>query len=132
MKNCLKYTGYILWYIKIIWLDKILMVGHFSNHNIFISGKFVDHFLCHCTVVRDIWLLVFSLFEVSWVTLKTIIQLLSCGQWRFQRHLRFKDWNTVPLCVLWTIRLERNGRTFDVVDHPIYVTRESLLRCLFD
>ena len=69
------------------------------------SSKFVDHFLRHCTMVRDIWLLVFSLFEVSWVTLKTIIQLLSCGQWRFQRHLRFKDWNTVPLCVLWTIRL---------------------------
>ena len=28
------------------------------------SSKFVDHFLRHCTMVRDIWLLVFSLFEV--------------------------------------------------------------------
>ncbi len=68
------------------------------------SGESIEHILLHCTVARDIWLFVFTLFGVPWVLPKMVVQMLSCWNERFHRHKSFKTWNG-------TIWREQNSKT---------------------
>ena len=82
-----------------------------------------------CFIVR--WLescgLVFALFGVSWVIPKTVFKSLACWQGRFHNHRGARTWKAVHLGILWIIWRERNGRTFDGVEHLIHIIKQSML-----
>ena len=50
------------------------------------NGESVDHLLLHCLAATDLWSMVLSLFGVSWVMPKSVVELLACWQGRFGHH----------------------------------------------
>ena len=49
------------------------------------AGVTVDHLLIHCPIAWELWTTVFSLFGVSWVMLKGVVDLLASWQGKFGR-----------------------------------------------
>jgi hypothetical protein len=46
------------------------------------SRKSIDIFFLHCDMARELWMLLISLFDVEWVMLGKLTELLQC--WRGQ------------------------------------------------
>ena len=70
--------------------------------------------LLHCHKVSVLWYFVFRSFNIQWVLLGWVTDLLF--RWRnwFGKHCS-DIWNLFPVCLMWTIWRERNSRTFDDV-----------------
>lgn len=95
------------------------------------SGEMIAFFF-HCKAARNIWSLIFSLFGLSWAMPKTLVQLLSCWQGRFQvieatklgllPHYascgQFGESKTTEHLMVYTL------------EHPIHAIKQSLLRYL--
>lgn len=57
------------------------------------SGETVlDHLLFHCAVAWELWLLVFSLFEVYWVMPEKVVVLLLCWEGVYGSHKSSSIW----------------------------------------
>lgn len=56
----------------------------------------IDHLLLHCPTATDLWSMMFGLFGVCWVILKTVVELLACWQGRFHHHQNGNIWLAVP------------------------------------
>lgn len=78
-------------------------------------------------MARELWSLVFALFGVSWIMPKMVVQILACWQGKFHNNSGVRVWKAAALCILWTIGRERNSRTFDGVERPILVIKQSML-----
>jgi hypothetical protein len=77
------------------------------------SGESPSHLLLHCSVARDLWNFIFSLFGLQWVMPKEVRDLLACW-WAGRARLKIKElWNSIPHCLFWCIWWERNSRTFE-------------------
>ena len=72
-------------------LSKILTLDNLHKRRIIVvewyctckkSGKSVNH-LPHCEVAQALWRVIFTLFDVTWVMLGRVLDLLAC--WRGQR-----------------------------------------------
>jgi hypothetical protein len=69
-------------------LGKILTVDNLCKRVVVVGwccmckkiGKSIDHLLLHCDVAQDLWSAIFTLFDVTWVMLATVLDLLAC--WR--------------------------------------------------
>jgi hypothetical protein len=70
-------------------LGKIMTLDKLKKRNVIMvdwccmckrSGESIDHLLLHCEVARELWTLIFLLFEVEWIMPKRVIELLAC--WR--------------------------------------------------
>ena len=82
----------------IVWtaaLGKFLTTDNFQKRHVWILDWFymwkcneesVDHLLLHCPTATDLWSMMFGLFGVCWVILKTVVELLACWQGRFRHH----------------------------------------------
>ena len=44
------------------------------------NGEYVDHLLLHCPIASNLWSMISVLFQVSWVMLKSVVELLACWQ----------------------------------------------------
>ena len=95
------------------------------------NGETVDHLLIHCPVASFLWCWILSAFGISWVCSGNVADLLF--SWWNGLGCHASDlWNLIPLCLMWTIRKERNCRTFEDVSS----SDSQLLACfastLFD
>jgi hypothetical protein len=91
-----------IWKVKVplrvsffVWtaiLRKILTMDNLRNRGIIVvdwccmckqHGESVNHLLLHCEVARALWSMVFSIFAVTWVMPRAVVELLAC--WRGQR-----------------------------------------------
>jgi hypothetical protein len=64
---------------------------------------------CRCDIVQDLWSLVFCLFDVSWVMLDSVKDLVSYWKRHFVKKFNTKIWRVVPLCLMWCLWRERNN-----------------------
>jgi hypothetical protein len=72
-------------------LGKILTVDNLRMRKVIVvywcnmcnrSRKSIDIFFLHCDMARELWMLLISLFDVEWVMLGKLTELLQC--WRGQ------------------------------------------------
>jgi hypothetical protein len=59
------------------------------------SGQAMNHFFLLCSIVRELWLLVFALFGVQLVMPKKIVEVLFCWKGMFGCHNNSFIWNAV-------------------------------------
>ena len=43
-----------------------------------VDGEYVDHLLLHCAYAKELWDLVFAMFEIAWVMPVTVRDLFDC------------------------------------------------------
>ena len=73
----------------------------------------INHILVHCSKMRVLWDLVFSLFGVNWVLPLTVRDTLLGWFASFVDKKCGKTWREAPLCLFWTVWKERNRIVFD-------------------
>jgi hypothetical protein len=86
----------------------------------------VDHLLLHCPAAFDLWCFVFQSFGYP---LGMVIDLLF-GWWNWFGKHSLDVWNLVPLCLMWTVWRDCNGRTFKAKPQGISCLHR-LLACCF-
>ena len=72
----------------------------------------VNHIFLHCIVVRVFWEIVLALFRANWVFPETVKEMLLSWRGPFVGKKRKKIWNSIPLCIFWTVWRERNRLAF--------------------
>jgi hypothetical protein len=83
------------------------------------DGENIDHLFLHCTVARDLWNSVFTLFGMTWVMPRQVVDLLTCWQGSWGRHRHIEIWKAIPHCLMWCLWRERNARTFEDCEQNI-------------
>ena len=76
--------------------------------------------------------MIFGLFGVCWVMPMSVVGLFACWQGRFGRHRNGDIWKVVPLCLMWCIWKERNGRCFEDIERSMPNLKLLFFRTLFD
>ena len=86
-----------------------------------------DHPFLFCNKASMLGNMIFSLFSVQWV-LQSIVRGDLLG-WNdaFVGKRRVKAWRTAPLCLMWTLWKERNGRAFNDVERADQAIKYSFL-----
>ena len=100
---------------KILTLDRLKKRGWQLLNHCFLCGceeENVNHILLHCIVVRVLWEIVLALFGVQWVFLESVKEMLFSWRGPFVGKKRKKIWNSIPLCIFWTVWKERNRLAF--------------------
>ena len=96
------------------------------------EGESVNHLLLHCSMARELWTLVLSLFGVHQVMPKRVLDLLACWKGRFGRHWNGDIWNAIPLCMRWIIWKERNCRTFEGIKQSMMAVKLLFICTLYE
>ncbi|RVX10222.1 LINE-1 reverse transcriptase-like [Vitis vinifera] len=100
---------------KILTLDRLQRRGWQLTNCCFLCGceeENVNHILLHCTVARVLWDIILALFGVHWVFPETVIEVLLSWRGSFVGKKRKKIWNSIPVCIFWTVWKERNRLAF--------------------
>ncbi|KAJ9707979.1 hypothetical protein PVL29_000172 [Vitis rotundifolia] len=100
---------------KILTLDKLQRRGWQLPNRCYLCGceeENANHILLHCTVVRALWEIVLALFGVKWVFPESVKEVLLTWKGPFVGKKRKKVWNSIPLCIFWTVWKERNRLAF--------------------
>ena len=87
--------------------------------------------MIHCSLASDLWNIALCSFGVSWVFPNNITNLLYGWYNCFGKH-NCSVWNLVPLCSMWIVWRERNGRVFEDKDHSQAKLTELFFGTLFD
>ena len=74
--------------------------------------EYVNHILIHCIVEKVLWDMIFALFGVQWVFPETVKEVLISWRGSFVGKKRKKIWDSIPLCIFWTVWKERNRLAF--------------------
>jgi hypothetical protein len=82
--------------------------------------------------IVDIWHLVLISFEVSWVTLGNVPQLLHCWKFLGHGHPREAIWKAIPALLMWGIWREKNRRIFEDSESSVLLLKSSFLRFLLN
>ena len=72
----------------------------------------MNHLLLHCSKIRVLWDLLFSLFGVSWILAAIVKDFLLGWKGTFLPKEKRGVWNTSPLGIFWTIWKTINGIAF--------------------
>ena len=72
----------------------------------------VNHILIHCIVVRALWDIVLGLVDVKWVFPETVKEVLISWRGSFVGKKRKKIWDSILLCIFWTVWKEMNRLAF--------------------
>ncbi|KAJ9705958.1 hypothetical protein PVL29_003867 [Vitis rotundifolia] len=100
---------------KILTLDRLQKRGWQLANCCFLCGcieENVNHILIYCTVVRTLWDIVLALVGVQWVFPETVKEVLWSWRGSFVGRKRKRIWNSIPLCIFWTVWKERNRLAF--------------------
>ena len=100
---------------KILTLDRLQQRGWQLPNRCFLCGceeETINHILLHCIVVRVLWENVLALIGIQWVFLETVKEMLFSWRGPFAGKKRKKIWNSIPLCIFWTVWKERNRLAF--------------------
>ena len=91
----------------------------------------MDHLLLHCTVARELWTMVFSLFGVNWVMLKGIMELLASWKGNFNMGNNVGIWG-ISHCLMWGIWWEQNAQTFERCERSVDDLKLLFLKTLLE
>jgi hypothetical protein len=72
----------------------------------------IDHLLLHCESAQFLWNAFFGRFGLAWVMTQGVVDLSHCW-WSGGRPCNALVWKMVPLCIMWCLWPERNGRFFE-------------------
>ncbi|RVW75874.1 Transposon TX1 uncharacterized 149 kDa protein [Vitis vinifera] len=100
---------------KILTLDKLQRRGWQLPNRCYLCGceeENANHILLHCTVVKTIWEITLVIFGVQWVFPESVIEVLHSWRGSFVGKKRKKIWNSIPLCIFWTVWKEKNRIVF--------------------
>ena len=95
------------------------------------DGETVDHLLLHCSFSHGLWSFLFRSFHVNWVMPRNVKDLLFGWRNWFGKH-HSDIWNLAPLCLMWTLWLERNSRIFEDILCSTDQILEKFASSLFD
>ena len=73
----------------------------------------IDHLLIHCLRAKMLWDLLLAITDANWVFPHTVRQLLLAWQSASVGKKRKRVWMAAPLCIFWTLWLERNRVVFE-------------------
>ena len=73
----------------------------------------IDHLLIHCSRAKMLLDLLLAITEANWVFPRTVRQLLLAWQSASVGKKRKRVWMAAPLCLFWTLWLERNRVVFE-------------------
>ena len=96
------------------------------------DGESVNHLLLHCPVARDLWNMIFSLFGISWVMPRGVVDLISCWNGCKGRQEAGKIWKVIPHCIMWCLWCERNARSFNGEEASIPALKHRLLQTMLE
>ena len=91
---------------------KILKLDNLGKRNICIVNRYcmsknswelVNHLLLHYSYAQSSWNFNFSLFSVSWVMPRHVVELLACWRRGVGQHWAAFIWEAILLCIMWTI-----------------------------
>jgi len=120
-------------------LGRILTLDNLRKRHIIIvdrcclckrHGESVDHILLHCDVASALWNNIFSLFGISWVMPRSVLDLVACW-WKSGRYGSATSWKMVPICLFWCIWRERNLRCFENLESSLEEVLELFLHTLY-
>ena len=100
---------------KILTLDRLQRRGWQLPNRCFLCGceeENDNHILLHCIVVKTLWEIVLAIFGVKWVFPKSVKEVLFSWRGSFVGKKRKKIWNSIPLCIFWTVWKEMNRLAF--------------------
>jgi hypothetical protein len=112
------------WVAFFVWstaLGKILTLDNLKRRNIVLVNRCgmckkeeesIDHLLLHCVRAQFLWNAFFSRFGLAWVMPRRVVDLLH-RWWSVGRLRSAVVWKMVPLCIMWCLWVERNGRFFE-------------------
>ena len=73
----------------------------------------IDHLLVHCSRAKMLWNLFLAIMDYNWVFPLTVRQTLFAWQGANVGKKRKRVWMAAPLCLFWTLWLERNRVAFE-------------------
>ena len=73
----------------------------------------IDHLLLHCEKTREVWMLFFSLFGVSWVFPSLVKETLLGWRGSFVGKKRKAMWQVCLLRLFWSVWKARNRIAFE-------------------
>ena len=76
------------------------------------NAESVDHLLLFYLIAHSLWTYMLQLFVIDWVMPGLVVDLLFCWYHWLGKH-SFDIWNLVPGCLMWTIWIEQNRRSFE-------------------
>ena len=91
----------------------------------------IDHLLIHCSRAKMLWDLLLAITEANWVFPRTVRQLLLAWQSVSVGKKRKRVWMTAPLCLFWTLWLERNRVVFENEAHSAHRMKSLFLFTLW-
>jgi hypothetical protein len=122
-------------------LGKVLTIDNLRKRQLVImdwccmckeAGESIDHLFLHCHTARELWALTFSMFGVSWVLPRHVVDLLACWTGRAHRGRSATIWGLIPHCLMWVIWRERNARTFEDLENTIQDIKHCFLSMLLE
>ena len=119
---------------KILTLDRLQNRGWQLYNHCYLCGceeENVNHILLYYTVVRVLWEIILALFEVQWVFPETVKEVLFCWRGPFVGKKRKKIWNSIPLCIFWTVWKKINRLAFRVGSLAIQTLKNSFVFSLW-
>ena len=111
--------GFFAWeasWGKVLTLDQLKRRGIPIVNRCFLCEEHeetIDHLLIHCSRAKSLWDLLLAITEVNWVFPRTVRQLLLAWQSARVGKKRKRVWMAAPLCLFWTLWLERNRVVFE-------------------
>ena len=72
----------------------------------------IDHLLIHCSRAKILWDILLAITDFNWVPPRSVHQLLLAWQSVSVGKKRKRVWMAAPLCIFWTLWLERNRVVF--------------------
>jgi hypothetical protein len=111
----------VTFFVWLAALGKILTTDNLRKKNMVLVNRCgmckkdeesIDHLLLHCECAQFLWDAFFNRFGLTWVMPRGIVDLLHCW-WSGGRSRSVVVWKIVPLCIMWCLWSERNGRFFE-------------------
>jgi hypothetical protein len=111
----------VAFFVWLVALGKILTLDNLKKKNMVLINscgmckmdeESIDHLLLHCECAQFLWNAFFSRFGLAWAMLRGMVNLLQCW-WTGGRSRSAVVWKMSPLCIMWCLWSERNGRFFE-------------------
>ena len=92
------------------------------------AGETIKHLLLHCLIARELGSMEVTLFEVSWVMPKDVVELTARWPGKFRKHRNGVIWNLVPHSLMQGIWRERNAQIFEGIERAIHEPKMTFLQ----
>ena len=129
--------GFFAWeasWGKVLTLDQLKRRGIPLANRCFLCEEYeetIDHLLIPCARAKMLWDLLLAITEANWVFPRTVRQLLLAWQSASVGKKRKRVWMAAPLCLFWTLWLERNRVVFENEAPSAYRLKSSFLFTLW-